>query len=130
MCLHIHLLVAAFIAAGLCAGTKSESFIFGINEMKECLQKDPLTMNCLDQACLARKCLKQGYNLLFENSSYSLNKNNKVSRAAHCAIDKCFTGVMERIDNEAGLFSAWMGPILACLHSVRSCVKNSPKEEL
>ncbi|KAI5623107.1 transcription factor COE3-like isoform X2 [Silurus asotus] len=85
-------------------------------------------MNCLDEACLARKCLKQGYNLLFENSSYSLNKKTKVSRYslnkktkvsrdAHCAIDKCFTGIMERIDNETGLFSAWTGPLLACLHS-------------
>ncbi|XP_053507380.1 uncharacterized protein LOC128624083 isoform X2 [Ictalurus furcatus] len=129
MSLHIYLLAAAVIA-GLCRGTKSESFIFGMNEIEACLKKAPLSMNCLDEACIIKKCLKLGYDLLFENSSYSRNKNHGVSRAAHCAIDKCVKGVMERKDNAEGLFSGWTEPILACLQSVSSCVKNNPRDEL
>ncbi|KAF5879911.1 uncharacterized protein DAT39_023587, partial [Clarias magur] len=104
MFLHIHLLLAAVIA-GLCGGTKSESYIFGLSEIEECLQSEPLTRNCLGEACVLQKCLKLGYDLLFENSSYSLKGNHEVSRTAHCAIDKCVKSVMEGNYDIEGLFS-------------------------
>ncbi|MCJ8739650.1 hypothetical protein PDJAM_G00049730 [Pangasius djambal] len=118
------------IPTGLSGGTKSESYIAGIKEIEGCLLKEPLTMNCLDIDCQIKKCIKLGYDLLFENSNYSLKKNHDVSRTAHCAIDKCAKGVMERKDNAEGLFSGWTEPILACLRSVSSCVKNNPRDEL
>ncbi|KAK3520580.1 hypothetical protein QTP70_027504 [Hemibagrus guttatus] len=112
MSLYIYLL-AAVVIAGLSEGTKSESFIFGIKEFT---------------GCRVKKCLKLGYNAIFENSSYSRKKDT--SRVAHCAIDQCIDGVMESIDYTDILFYGWTEPVLACLESVSSCVQNIPRDEL
>ncbi|KAG7335315.1 hypothetical protein KOW79_001911 [Hemibagrus wyckioides] len=127
MSLYIYLL-AALVIAGLPERTKSESFIFGIKEFGECFKKTLLTMNCVDEVCRMKKCLKLGYNALFETSSY--NQMKDVSHVAHCAIDKCIDGVVESSDYADNLFYGWTEPVLACLQSVSTCVQNVPRDEL
>ncbi|KAI4897511.1 hypothetical protein NFI96_015904 [Prochilodus magdalenae] len=95
-------LVVALIIAGAYAGDESETFTFPIKEVEECVQRklEAFRMGpCFGEGCPTKTfndmipCFKLAYDLLYENSTYSLRGDRDVQHTAHCAIEKCAEGI-------------------------------------
>ncbi|KAL7861133.1 hypothetical protein AOLI_G00174820 [Acnodon oligacanthus] len=102
MSVYIYILTAAIIA-GVGVGGESESIKFPVKEVEECVQKRlevGVKKICFTEGCRIKRtldvivpCFKLGYDLLYENSTYSLKGDKDVQHTAHCAIEKCAEGI-------------------------------------
>ncbi|KAG9263805.1 hypothetical protein AMEX_G21944 [Astyanax mexicanus] len=124
------LLLSAVIFTGVCEGHRPDFVTYLVNKVQDCFQKRQeifLGMPCFGKDCALSKtvkivvpCIKLGYDLLYENSTYSLRGDQHVRRSAHCAIDGCSEGIKN--GHKTGYFRG-------CLNGIKACVKQ-PKDEL
>ncbi|KAL6475963.1 hypothetical protein MHYP_G00144620 [Metynnis hypsauchen] len=132
MSVYIYILTAVIIA-GVGVGGERESIEFPVKEIEECVQERleaGSKMICFTEGCRLKRtidiivpCFKLGYDLLYENSTYSLKGDKDVQLTAHCAIENCAEGI--GTNKQTGI----MGSFQACLYGIKACVKK-PRDEL
>ncbi|KAL7849822.1 hypothetical protein SRHO_G00191710 [Serrasalmus rhombeus] len=132
MSVYIYILAAGIIA-GVGVGGESESIKFPVKEVEECVQKGleaGVKKICFTEGCRLKRtidavvpCFKLGYDLLYENSTYSLKGDKDVQYTAYCAIEKCVEGMVT--NKQTGIMSSFQ----ACLYGIKACVKK-PRDEL
>lgn len=122
---------------------ESSGSIFPVEEVSDCLKRGYTAAekrNCgFNKACEDAKykdailpCIRLGYDLIYQDSSYHRDSDFDVYGMAHCAMDRCSEGWNKKPTAHGDQFQILSGlaeSFSSCLVAVKDCAKPERKKE-